>query len=74
MQEKQEMGLKAESSFFKGEFWSYMLFVLPPQAGHCPADVSGHGGLLCISRDSEWENPYLSKRDGFFLTTQTDRE
>lgn len=53
MQEKQEMGLKAESSFFKGEFWSYMLFVLPPQAGHCPADVSGHGGLLCISRDSE---------------------
>ena len=53
MQEKQEMGLKAESSFFKGEFWSYMLFVLPPQASHCPADVSGHGGLLCISRDSE---------------------
>ena len=53
MQEKQEMGLKAGSSFFKGEFWGYMLFVLPPQAGHCPADVSGHGGLLCISRDSE---------------------
>lgn len=53
MQEKQEMGLKVESSFFKGEFWSHMLFVLPAQAGRYPADVNGHGGLLCISRDSE---------------------